>query len=186
MVLILALNQPPPEDDDGPDEEPVAFEVPPPPPPPKVKRKPPPRRTQRVKAPPAPMVGASLAGLDLGFSGADLLGDLSGGLLGDTSGVVMTEDSVDSPPEPSQTVAVTYPSRARAQGVTGQVDLRVLVTAGGRVKTVKVERATPPGVFDEVAVEAVKRWTFEPGTYHGVAVDAWLRVRIPFQLDDIR
>jgi protein TonB len=186
MVLLLAtLNRPPPEKQDQGATDAVGFEVPPPPPPPpKVKRKKPRKKQKRAKAPPAPVMGASLSGLDLGLDagGDDLLGELSEGLLGATGDVVMTEDAVDQPPQPVERRAPTYPSRARQKGVTGVVVLRILVSAAGDVLQVKVDRAEPPGVFEDAAVEAARTWRFNPATYHGAAVKTWVRQPVRFDL----
>ena len=184
LGILLLLNSGAPAEETKDDRASTAFEVPPPPPPKiKPKPKPKPRQRQRVQAPPAPMVGSSLSGLDLGLSAGALLGDMAAGLLGDTSGVVMTEDAVDQPPRPTSRPAGPYPPRARARGITGRVLLRVLVKPDGTVGQLKVEDAEPEGVFEEAALDAVTDWTFEPGRYHGTPVPAWIRVPVRFELE---
>ncbi len=184
LGLLVALNQTPAEREGEAHQVAVAFEVPPPPPPPpQVERKPPPRRTTRTAAPPAPSLGSSLAGLDLGLDSGALLAGMADGLLGDTSGVVMTEDAVDQPPRPASRPAGPYPARARARGETGRVLLRVLVQADGTVGRMTVEEAEPPGVFEEAALATVAEWTFEPGRYRGAPVPAWVRVPVRFELE---
>lgn len=187
VVLLATLNRPPPEKKDKLAEAAVGFEVPPEPPPkPKPQRKPKPKPRKTTNTPPAPALAASLSGLALGLDagGADVLGDLSDSLLGDTSNVVMTEDSVDSIPQRHAGVArPSYPSRARNQGITGFVTVRILVGADGGVADVAVVDAQPRGVFEESTLDAVRQWTFEPATYHGAAVRSWVQQRIPFQLE---
>ncbi len=181
--LLLALNTPPADEADAERRDAVAFELAPPPPPPprKVKRRQP-KRTKTTDAPPVPMLAASLSGLDLGLDpgGMDLLGELGGGLLADAGDVVMTEDSVDSPPRPLETVAPRWPARAKSRGVSGKVLLRVLVSAAGRALEVRVESAEPAGVFEDAAIDAVRQWTFEPARYHGAAVKTWARLPVRF------
>ena len=40
----------------------------------------------------------------------------------------------------------------------------------------------PEGIFDEVAVQGVNQWRFEPANYQGKAVRAWARQRVRFDL----
>lgn len=181
--LLLALNAPLPDRADAEHRDAVAFEVaPPPPPPPRQVKRRRPRRKESSDAPPVPVLAASLTGLDLGLDpgGLDLLGEIGGGLLADAGDVVMTEDAVDSPPRPLETVAPRWPARARSRGVTGRVLLRVLVSAAGQALDVRVESAAPAGVFEDAAVDAVRQWTFEPARYHGAAVKTWARLPVRF------
>lgn len=184
LGMLLLLNGGTPDEEAKAETPSTAFEVPPPPPPKvKPKPKPKPKPRQRMKAPPAPMLSASLTGLDLGLSADALLGDMAGSLLGDTSGVVMTEDAVDVPPQPLSRPPGPYPTRARSRGVTGRVMLRVLIKADGSVGTMTVESAEPAGVFEEAAIATVADWTFEPGQYHGTPVPSTIRVPVRFELD---
>ena len=40
----------------------------------------------------------------------------------------------------------------------------------------------PEGVFDEVAIQGINQWKFEPAMYQGQAVRAWAKQRIRFDL----
>jgi len=77
--------------------------------------------------------------------------------------------------------APIYPDSVRAAGVTGTVFLGVLIGVDGVVEQVRVLRSVPG--LDAIAIEAVKRWTFEPGKTNGHPVEAWVAVpiRFPFQ-----
>jgi len=185
VLLLVVLNRPPPDKAQRAVVDAVGFDVPrAPPPPPRVKKRRPKKAKNPRTAPPAPVLGASLAGLDLGLdAGGDLLGELSDGLLGEAGDVVMTEDAVDQPPRPVARTAPRYPVRARSKGLTGLVVLRILVGSTGEVLQVKVDRADPPGVFDEAALEAARSWRFEPARYHGAAVKSWVRQPVRFDLE---
>ena len=146
------------------------------------KREPPKRQT---RAAPTPLLGldSSLSGLDFGlpaFDSSEL--DLGAGLLGDSGDVVMTDDSVDQAPRPILQTPMTYPNRAKAQGITGYVLLSVLISPTGQVEKVKVLEAQPAGVFDDVAIAGVQGWKFEPATYKGEHVRVWARQRVRFDL----
>jgi protein TonB len=105
-------------------------------PPPRLTTPPPPPPRRSPPTPPAVALNTNLSGIDFGlpaFSG-DELSALQDQLLGDTSDVVMTNDLVDSPPRPVQQVPMTYPSKARAQGLEGYVILSLLISASGEIE----------------------------------------------------
>ncbi|HET6604941.1 MAG TPA: TonB family protein [Xanthomonadaceae bacterium] len=147
------------------------------------RREPPKRRPQRQA--PTPLVGldSGLAGLDFGlpaFDASEL--DLGGSLLGGGEEVVMTDDTVDQPPRPIVQTPMSYPARAKAQGVTGYVVLSLLISPTGNVERVKVIESQPAGVFDEVAAAGVQGWKFEPASYKGENVRVWAKQKVRFDL----
>jgi len=176
---------------EGPDRQEVtttstfSVEKRPEPPPQRVERRqrPEPRRS-RQEAPPMVSLDSSLSGIDFGIPGleANDLGSLQDQLLGDTSNVVMTDDSVDSPPRPTYQAPVEYPSSARARGVQGYVVLSLLISAAGEIEKVQVLDAEPAGIFEDYAVQGVRNWRFEPAQYQGRSVKVWARQRIRFDL----
>lgn len=187
LALLVGMNvQFEPPADDGAAGSAIEIVRPPPPPksaPPPRRREPqPPRPRSNRVAPPAGIDG-SLAGLDYGVPAFDAAGiDLGGSLLGDGADVVMTDDTVDTPPRPLLQTPMQYPARAKAAGITGYVLLNVLVGPTGQVEQVAVLESQPVGVFDEVAASAVRGWTFDPATYRGENVRVWARQKIRFDL----
>jgi len=135
-------------------------------------------------APPMVNLDSSLSGIDFGLPGfsASDLNDLQDQLLGDTNNVVMTDDSVDSPPRPTYQAPMSYPKSARARGVEGYVVLSLLITATGEIEKIQVLESSPAGVFDDAALEAVRQWRFEPAQYQGRNVKVWARQRVRFDL----
>jgi protein TonB len=153
-------------------------------PPPRLTTPPPPPPRRSPPTPPAVALNTNLSGIDFGlpaFSG-DELSALQDQLLGDTSDVVMTNDLVDSPPRPVQQVPMTYPSKARAQGLEGYVILSLLISASGEIEKVEVLEAAPAGVFEASALAGIRDWRFEPAQYQGRSVKVWARQRIRFDL----
>lgn len=55
-----------------------------------------------------------------------------------------------------------YPRQAMQRRLEGQVTVRFVVRADGRVADVDVASSNPPGVFDMEAVRAIQRVRFEP------------------------
>jgi protein TonB len=158
-------------------------------PPPKKKQRPKPKPRKRAKAPrraaPAPpsaaggfsSPGFAMPGFDVGAVGAD-----PDAMLGEVKAGVMTQDAVDERPRPTRRAAAPYPPRARAAGTEGFVQFSLLVDERGAIERVKLLEASPPGVFDQVAREAIQQWSFSPATYKGQAVKVWVKQKIVFKL----
>jgi protein TonB len=147
-------------------------------------RKPKPKRSPRQPPPPLTGLDTSLSGIDMGIPGFSVndLDALDGGLLDGPGGMVMTEDTVDSPPRPVFQAPMTYPPRARAQGIEGYVDFSVLIGITGEIEQIEIVESNPQGVFDQAALQGIQQWRFDPATYQGQAVRAWARQRIRFDL----
>lgn len=140
-----------------------------------------------AKAPPPAFAGA-MAGLDLdlgSFAGIKTAGDPKQLITGGPAAkdLVMTEDAVDELPKVRRQVAAKFPPRARARALTGKVALRILIDEGGQVRQVEVTSASPEGVFEDAASEAVRQWEFEPATYRGKPVRMWFELAMRFDLE---
>jgi protein TonB len=70
-----------------------------------------------------------------------------------------------------------YPAAALARNAEGWVELAYTVNADGSVGEITVTRAEPADLFDRAAIEAVRRWRYEPAEG-----DARTSVRIRFDL----
>src|SRR3546814_13885128 len=68
-----------------------------------------------------------------------------------------------------------YPADAVAARTTGQVVVIVDVAADGSVSAARVQKSEPAGVFAQVTLEAVTKWTFPPASQDGTPVS----VRVP-------
>ena len=76
-----------------------------------------------------------------------------------------------------------YPPGALAQRITGSVTLEYSVNTRGEPRDIHVVEATPPGVFDQAAMTAVKHWRYAPTVVDGTAVDVpGVRTRVRFEL----
>jgi TonB family protein len=76
-----------------------------------------------------------------------------------------------------------YPQAAMAQRIAGSVTLEYTVDTRGEPRDIHVVEATPPGVFDQAAINAVKRWRYAPMVVDGSAVDVpGVRTRVRFEL----
>ncbi|HEU4724213.1 MAG TPA: energy transducer TonB [Candidatus Eisenbacteria bacterium] len=86
-----------------------------------------------------------------------------------------------SQPVPLKTVQPNYPEFAREARIQGKVVLRVLVGVDGEVKSIRVSHGITG--LNEAALDAVKRWIFEPAfDEEGNPIAAWVDVPIDFHL----
>ena len=80
-------------------------------------------------------------------------------------------------------VAPRYPRSAQRRGESGWVDIVFTVTLDGSVKDVEVRDSQPGEVFDNAAIRAVEKWTFEPVIEDGRVVEKRAGVRMMFALE---
>ncbi len=81
-------------------------------------------------------------------------------------------------------VAPTYPSRARERGTEGWVDLEFTVAKDGTTRDAVVRAAQPEGTFDRAALDAVKRWRYEPRVVGGDVIEQRVEARLRFRLSE--
>jgi TonB family protein len=79
-------------------------------------------------------------------------------------------------------VAPDYPPNALQQHQTGSVTLEFTVDTKGETRDVHVIEATPPGIFDQAAIAAVKHWRYQPMLVNGSVVEVPVRTRVRFEL----
>jgi TonB family protein len=79
-------------------------------------------------------------------------------------------------------MAPNYPVRAREREIEGWVDLEFTVTKDGATSDAVVRGAEPAGVFDRAALDAVKRWRYEPRVVGGSVVEQRVETRLRFRL----
>ncbi len=75
-----------------------------------------------------------------------------------------------------------YPESARRAGVQGITTLRVRVLENGRVGEVLVEQSAGFRDLDMAAMEAVKKWLFEPARRGKDSVSVWVMLPVKFEL----
>lgn len=68
-------------------------------------------------------------------------------------------------------------------GEEGTVILRILVSAEGRAQQVEIKRSSGFDRLDQSALNAVRKWRFNPATREGKPVSAWYDQPINFKLD---
>jgi protein TonB len=69
------------------------------------------------------------------------------------------------------------------RNLNGSVDLGFTVATDGTVYNVEILDSTPGTVFDQVAIDAVSEWRFEPPIENGSPVEKVTAVRMAFNLE---
>jgi TonB family protein len=77
-------------------------------------------------------------------------------------------------------VPPVYPSLAKTQHVSGNVQVDALIDATGRVTTMKV--VSGPTLLHQAAMDALRQWKYQPATLDGKPVAMHLTVTIQFRL----
>ena len=161
------LEPPPPPPEEEPEEEPETEEEPP---------------DLSEEAPPLDLSQLELA-LNPGFSDSWLGGDFAVSLkaiVSDSKDVdaLFSISDLDQKPrvvyQPSPIVNNEVRRRA-----PGSVQIVFVVGREGKVENPVVQKSTDPA-FDKPAIDAVKKWRFEPGKRNGTAVRFRMRVPITF------
>jgi protein TonB len=91
------------------------------------------------------------------------------------------------PPAPLEVVAAKLVKRVIpvapagiSRRTTGYVVITYTIGADGRVGDVEVAESQPQGVFDDSALDAVRKWVNEPRKENGVAVASSAKARLVF------
>ena len=86
-------------------------------------------------------------------------------------------------PQPLSTPAPRYPREALRMGAGGTVRITVTVAADGSVERLELAGSSGNRHLDRAALEAVRRWRFQPATRNGQPVVAEVSVPIVFNPD---
>jgi len=84
-------------------------------------------------------------------------------------------------PKVANRVEPQYTEAARQGKVQGTTVLSVVVDPQGRAQEITVERSVDPGL-DQKAIEAIRQWTFVPGTRKGKPVRVAANIEVNFRL----
>lgn len=135
---------------------------------PEPKKREPPKREKPEQQPPPPDIDMSKSTLDPGHAlggiapeidPTDALGNGIGASGGSDRDVV-----------PLVRIEPDYPTRAEQRGIEGWVTVEFTITPAGTVEDPSVVAAHPPRVFDAAALQAVRKWKYNPKILNGEAV----------------
>ena len=126
----------------------------------------------------APGGGGGMFGGGGGFQSGRIGGKGGGGLGADMDQAFSMAD-LDQKPRAVYQPAPVYPAALRSRKIDGVVTVIFVVDANGRVANAKVEKSSDPA-FDKPALDAVRKWKFEPAVKEGRKVSAKMRAPIRF------
>jgi protein TonB len=83
------------------------------------------------------------------------------------------------PAQLRKSVAPEYPAIAKAQHVSGRVQIDALIDASGNVTSVKV--LSGPALLHRAALDAVKQWKYSPAVLDGQPTVTHVSVNVDFR-----
>lgn len=154
--------------------ETISRRKPPPPPP----AQPPPPAKMKITS--APGTQAAMTGMDI--PNLNLTADLGGGVSGVKSAA---SGMFDGEIIPLQCPPPVYPSEARRAGITGWVQVELVVAPDGTVRSAKAIDAQPRGMFEAAAVLSQQKCRFKPKIVDGVPTEQRGRRKLNFGLNKV-
>jgi protein TonB len=127
----------------------------------------------------APGGGGGMFGGGGGFQSGRIGGKGGPGGTGTDMDQAFSMADLDQKPRAVYQPAPTYPAALRSRKIDGVVTVIFVVDASGRVANAKVEKSSDPA-FDKPALDAVRKWKFEPAMKEGRKVSAKMRAPIRF------
>ena len=77
-----------------------------------------------------------------------------------------------------------YPVQAARDGLEGWVQLTFSIEPDGTVSDIVILASQPKRVFDQAAIQALKKWKYHASIVQGVAVKrSGLHIQLDFNLD---
>ena len=146
--------------------------------PPKPPENPPPPEAQAdfQKNTQTKNLNMDMPNISTSLSGGD--GPSLGGLTGGGGGM----SGFDTDVIPIVRQAPKYPQRAMQARLEGYVILDVTIAPDGSVTEASVMESNPPRIFDQAAINAVKRWKFRPKIVDGQPQSQRAKQRLEFTL----
>jgi protein TonB len=129
---------------------------------------------------------------EIGFGDFGAPGGVEGGIPGGVLGGIvggLPEVRADEPvrvggdiqpPTKTRDAQPLYPDIARQARVQGIVILEAIIDPQGNVTNVRVLRSIP--LLDQAAIDAVRKWKYEPTLLNGVPVPIVMTVTVNFSL----
>jgi protein TonB len=142
-------------------------------------------RTKAEQAPPPPQIALAKTSLDPSSAGDSMaaIATLVEGAAQRMSNIGRS-GGADRDAVPLVRIEPDYPMQARQRGQEGWVVLEFTISTAGTVKDVEVVASEPGSVFDRAAVQAVRKWKYNPKVVDGKPVErSGMKVRLDFEME---
>ena len=165
---LVAYTPPPIEDiqEDEPEPEPMDT----------IEKEPPELSLDQLDVALNPGTGGNLASSDLSVP------DFSVGAQALSMNFINFRD-LDNKPRPTRQITPVYPPALKSQGIEGRVLIRFDIDKQGNVVDATAKKSDHPA-FAAYAVDAVRKWKFEPGMQNGEPVPFTMIAPIVFSLSN--
>jgi TonB family protein len=110
----------------------------------------------------------------------DGLGDDPGAIAGPSGGIHIPGGEVRAA-RVLRRVEPQYPRALASTRMSAIVTVRCIIDHNGRIRNPEITRSSYPP-FNQSVIDAVKQWTFAPGTMRGQPVDTWFELTVTFQV----
>jgi TonB family protein len=90
--------------------------------------------------------------------------------------------TLDKQPRAIFPLSPHYPVEAKKNKITGKIVAQLIITKEGKPVNISIIESEPPGIFDESAIDAIKKYKFTPGIKNGVPVNVCINLPIVFDL----
>ncbi len=145
-------------------------------------------KAERVKAeqaPPPPQLALAKTSLDpsAGTDAASAIATLVEAQTQQMSSLGGT-GGVDRDAVPLVRIEPDYPMQARQRGIEGWVVVEFTISTAGTVKEAEVVASEPGTVFDRAAIQAVRKWKYNPKIVDGKPVERpGVKIRLDFEME---
>lgn len=89
-------------------------------------------------------------------------------------------NEVDVRAEPINDVPLVYPMAAFVRHISGVVQLNLFINEDGKLDRIDLVGASPKGLFEQAAIDAVSKLYFQPATRYGRAVKSQKTIEVVF------
>ena len=141
------------------------------------------KQEKAEQAPPPPDMKMQSAAVDL--SGGGGMGAIQTLVEAQTKSMGnLTQGGGDRDAVPVVRIDPDYPMQARQRGIEGWVVVEFTISTAGTVKDATVLASEPGNVFDRSALNAVRKWKYNPKVQGGKPVErSGVKVRLDFQME---
>ena len=136
------------------------------------------------QAPPPPQIALQKSSMDVGEGGD--IGAIQTLVQQQTQSMAnINSGGGDRDVVPLVRIDPDYPMQARQRGIEGWVVVEFTITTAGTVKDPTVVASEPGNVFDKAAINAVRKWKYNPKVQDGRPVERpGVKVRLDFEMEN--
>ncbi|HZO08125.1 MAG TPA: TonB family protein, partial [Myxococcota bacterium] len=134
-------------------------------------------------APPPPDISIQKSSIDVGGGGD--IGAIQTLVAQQTQAMgSLNQGGADRDAVPLVRIEPDYPMQARQRGIEGWVVVEFTISTAGTVKDPTVVASEPGTVFDRNAINAVRKWKYNPKMQDGKPVERpGVKVRLDFEME---